>query len=130
LGAQGSVGAARARRPGGRSRFDCAFGEKLRRTAGVAVVEASDLGEFHDASELWWLDRPGLGRVLLQGEVGARMVVVPEVAIQAPAEMVLAQDHDVVEQLTANRADHPFGVGVGASCQLRRMGADQRDVFG
>ena len=48
-------------------------------------------------------------RVLVEGGVRARGVVGAEVAEQTPAEVSLVQDDHVVEELTADRADHAFG---------------------
>ena len=58
-----------------------------------------------------------LGRILLEGEVSARPVVVPEVAAQTTSKMCLVQDDDVVEKLAAEGTNHAFGEGV---CQGER----------
>ena len=71
-------------------------------------MEATDLGEGNHVADRGRLDRPLVGCVLPQGQVGTRAMIVPEVRAQAPAEMALAKDDDVVEELSPNGADHPL----------------------
>jgi hypothetical protein len=51
-------------------------------------------------------------RILGQSEMRSHMVVVGSIGLEDPAQMVLAQDHDVIQALPANRADQPFGMTV------------------
>jgi len=48
----------------------------LRGLAEVAVVQAADFGNLHDLPGHGELNRPGVGCVLVQREVGTRLVVV------------------------------------------------------
>src|SRR5262249_22805243 len=50
-------------------------------------------------------DRPRVGRVLVEGEVGPHLMVVGEVADQDTAEVSLAEDEHVIQALPPDRAD-------------------------
>src|SRR5229473_5085258 len=76
------------------------------------MMESADLGKGDDAAVRRWLDRARLGRILLEGEVSARPVVVPEVGSETTSKVCLVQDDDVVEKLAAEGADDAFGEGV------------------
>jgi hypothetical protein len=67
--------------------------------ADVAVVQAADFGKLHDLPCHRELDRPEVGRVLVQREVGPRLIVVAEVSGQDAAEVSLAEDEHVVQTL-------------------------------
>src|SRR5262245_56218038 len=56
---------------------------RLRRATDVAMMESADLEERNDAALLRSLNGARLGRILLESEVGARLVVVAEIAAQA-----------------------------------------------
>jgi len=64
----------------------CRLGTRPRRKAGlrglaeVAVVQAADFGNLHDLPGHGELNRPGVGCVLVQREVGTRLVVVGKVS--------------------------------------------------
>jgi hypothetical protein len=73
------------------------------------VVEAADLRKSDDTSAVEWLDGARFGCVLVESEVCARGVVVAEVTAQATTKVLLVEDDEVVEKLTADGADHPFG---------------------
>jgi transcriptional regulator with PAS, ATPase and Fis domain len=84
------------------------------------VVKSADLGQRGDAALVGQLDRARLGRILVEREVGARAVVVAEVAVQTTTKMSLVQDDHVVEKLAADGADQSLGEGVllrGAWCR-------------
>jgi hypothetical protein len=68
--------------PFGRSGAQTTGKTGLRRLANVARVQAADFGELHDPACLEDLDRPEIGRVLVQREVGTRLIVVGGVAGQ------------------------------------------------
>jgi hypothetical protein len=80
----------------------------LRGLADVAMVQATDFGKLHDLPRGWKLDRPEVRRVLVEGEVGARLMVIGEVAGQDAAEVALAEDEHVIQALTPDRADESF----------------------
>jgi len=47
-------------------------------------------------------------RVLIQGQVRPRFIIVASVRFQNPAQMCFAQDNDVVHTFTSDRSDQPF----------------------
>ena len=55
---------------------------ELRRLAKVAVMQAADFGNLHDLPRRGELDRPEVGCVLVEREVGTRLMVVGEVCVQ------------------------------------------------
>ena len=73
------------------------------------MVQAADFGRLHDLSCRGEVDRPQVGRVLVEGEVGSHLVVVGEIAGQDAAEVSLTEDEHVIQALAPNRADEPFG---------------------
>jgi len=55
------------------------------------MVKTADFGYRDHASQLWWLDRAGIRRILLQCQMGpGSMIVVQEVADNA-SEMTFAE---------------------------------------
>ena len=85
---------------------------RLRRVSDVAVVETTDEGQGDDAAVHRRLDRARLGRILLEGEMSARAVVVAEVGSETTTKVSLVEDNHVVEKLTADGANHALGEGV------------------
>jgi hypothetical protein len=75
----------------------------------VAVVQAAYLRERNDLACAGWLDRSRVRRVLAEGEVRARAVVVREVRPEDSAEVGFAKDDDVVEAVAANGAHEALG---------------------
>jgi GH25 family lysozyme M1 (1,4-beta-N-acetylmuramidase) len=67
---------------------------------------------------LRWLDRAWLWRILLEGQVGSRPVVVAEVAAQTTTEVSLVEDNHVVEQFTSDGADHALDKRVSARASV------------
>jgi len=76
------------------------------------VVETTDEGQGDDAAVHRRLDRARLGRILLEGEMSARAVVVAEVGSETTTKVSLVEDNHVVEKLTADGANHALGEGV------------------
>jgi hypothetical protein len=72
----------------------------LRGPAEVAVVQAADFWNLHDLARRGELDRPGVGCVLVEREMGARLMVIGEVAGKDSTQVSFAEDKDVVETLT------------------------------
>ena len=72
------------------------------------MVQAADFGELHDFACREDLDRPEIGRVLVQREVGPRLMVIDEIAGQDAAEVSLAEDEHMIQALTPDRADEAF----------------------
>ena len=58
------------------------------------------------------LDRSISRRVLAQGQVRSEPVVVGSVGFEDPAQMVFAQDHDVIQALPTDRTDQPFRMSI------------------
>jgi hypothetical protein len=76
------------------------------------VVQTSDPGEGDDTTCFTWLDRPRLRAVFPETQVSPRIRVVAEVLAEHAPEVLLVQDHDVVEALAPYRADQPFDIGI------------------
>ena len=51
-------------------------------------------------------------RIFVQGQVRSEFVVVGGIGVEDPAQMVLAQDHDVIQALPTDRADQPLRMSV------------------
>ena len=58
------------------------------------------------------LDRPMAQRILVQGQVRSQFVVIAGVGRKDPAQMGLAEDHDVVEAFPADRTDQSLRMPV------------------
>ena len=85
----------------------------------VSVVEATDLGHGDDITAIWPRHWAGLRRVLVEGKMGPRAMVVGEVRRKNPTEVALAKNDDVVETIAADRADQTFDEGIlpgGSGC--------------
>jgi len=76
------------------------------------MVEATDFANRDDPAEFRPLNWPAVGRILGEREVSARPVVVREVVGQGAAQVPFAEDEDVIQTLTPNRADEAFREGV------------------
>jgi hypothetical protein len=64
----------------------------------------------HDRSSR--LDRAAQRGVLRESEMGAGAIVVVGVGAEDPAQVRVAQDHDMVQALSPERADQPFDVPI------------------
>jgi hypothetical protein len=71
-------------------------GAGLRRLADVAVMQATDFGNFHDPARLGKLDGPDVRRILVEREMRASLVIVGEVAGQDPAQVAFAENQNVI----------------------------------
>jgi hypothetical protein len=74
------------------------------RSLTVAMVQAADFAELHDVPPRWQLDRPGIGRVLVEREVGARLMAGAEVTV----EVSLDEHEHVIEALAPDRSGEPL----------------------
>ena len=80
-------------------------------------------------------DPPGFGHLprnwalLVQPQVGPGSVVVAEIRSQGSLQMPRVQDDEMVEAISADRADEPFGIRICPCRQLHRLGRFRRDVF-
>ena len=75
------------------------------------MVEAADFGNRDDPAEFRPLDWPAVGRVLVERQVRARPVVVREVASQGAAQVLFAEDDDVIQALAPDGADEALREG-------------------
>ena len=73
----------------------------------VAMVEATDFGNRDDPAEFRRLDWSSVGRILGEGKVRARPVIVREIAGQGAAQVPFAQDEDMIQTLAPDRAAEP-----------------------
>jgi hypothetical protein len=72
------------------------------------MVQAADFGKLNDLACHGELDRPDVGGVLVEREVGPRLVIVAEVAGQDATEVSVAEDEHVIQALAPDRADEPL----------------------
>ena len=57
------------------------------RATGVTVMEPTDLWELNDVAHPWWFDCSRHGTILVEREVGPRLVVIGEVASQNASQV-------------------------------------------
>ena len=79
-------------------------GAGLRRVADVAVMQATDFGNFHDPARLGKLDGPAVRRILVEREMRASPVIVGEVAGQNAAQVAVAENQNVIQTLAPDRS--------------------------
>jgi hypothetical protein len=97
------------------------------------MVEATDLRELDDLPVHRRLDRSGIWRVLVERQVGARAMVVANVSLQDPSQMILVENDHVVETFSPSGADDPFDVRVlpwRARCCPYLLDAKSTDASG
>jgi hypothetical protein len=58
------------------------------------------------------LDDPRRWRVAIEGQVGARLVVIGRVSTQHPGKVAFTERDDVVGAVASDRSDHALGEGV------------------
>jgi hypothetical protein len=75
-------------------------------------MQTADLGYRNDGPERRRLNVPRHRCIPLQGERRPGLVVIADIFVEDPSEMVLAEDDQVVQTLSAYRPDDPLGVGV------------------
>ena len=71
-------------------------------------MEPADLRERNDVAHSGRLNCARHGTVLIEGEMGPRLVVVGEVALQDTSQVLLVEDDDVIEALAPDASDHSF----------------------
>jgi hypothetical protein len=72
------------------------------------MVQAADFGKLHDLPRGGDRDRPDVGGVLVEREMGARLMIVDEVTGQDAVEVSLVEDEHVIQALTPDRAEEPL----------------------
>ena len=75
------------------------------------MVEATDFANRDDPADFRLLNWPAVGRILVERQVRARLVVVREVASQGAAQVLFSEDDNVIQTLAPNRADEALGEG-------------------
>ena len=80
--------------------------------ADLATVQATDFANREDPTECGPLNWPAVWCILVEREVSARPVIVREVAGQGAAQVLFAQDDDMIETLAPDRADEPLREGI------------------
>ena len=75
--------------------------------SGVLVMQSADERIRHDAPDR--LNGTRHPRVLVQGTMCSRFIVVAGIRAQDPAQVLLAEDHEMVDALAADWANQPFG---------------------
>ena len=76
------------------------------------MMEASDLWERDDLTGLGWVYRAALRTILVEREMRSRRVVIVKVRRQHASQVTLVEDDDVIETLSANRANYALDVSV------------------
>src|SRR5438046_2858079 len=84
-------------------------------------MQATDFGNLHDPAHLGELDGPDVRRILVEREMRASAVIVGEVAGQDAAQVTFAENQNVIQTLTPDRANEPLGERIlpGAKGPLR-----------
>src|SRR5439155_9486033 len=95
-------------------------GAGLRRLADVAVMKATDFGNFHDPARLGKLDGPDVRRILVERQMRASRGIVGEVAGQDAAQVAFAENQNVIQTLAPDRADEPLREGILPRAVRRR----------
>jgi hypothetical protein len=78
----------------------------------VPVMETADLGQFHDRAHARRLDWPRRRRVLPQRQVRPRPVIVGEVGLQDPIEVMLTKNNDAIEAFSTYRTHKAFSIWI------------------
>jgi len=65
-------------------------------------METADLRQRYDLAHGGRLDGARLRRVLAQGQVRSRPVIVGEVGLQNPVQVLLAEDNDVIKTFSTD----------------------------
>ena len=74
------------------------------------MMKAANFGKCNNLSHLCRLDRPAIWRILPKRKMATASMIIVEVRNHVAPERGLIQDYEVIETLSANRADQPFNV--------------------
>src|SRR5262249_43092277 len=80
--------------------------------SSVTMMQPADLWDCDDLALRWRFDLSWKWRVPLQGPMRARIVIIVQVFPQDSAQLVFTDDDQMIETLSANRADDAFGVWI------------------
>ena len=78
----------------------------------VVVMQTADVWNGGDRAAGWRLDNTRHGRILVQREMSAPMVVIVDIALQVALQRALVQHGDVIEALASKGADHALNVRI------------------
>jgi hypothetical protein len=92
------------------------------------MVQAADFGKPYDLPRRRELDRPEVRRVLVEREVGARLMVIGEVAGQDAAEVALAENKHVIQALAPDRSDESLRERVLPRAVLKYEGGSRAAI--
>ena len=76
------------------------------------MVKSTDFRERHHAPFRRRVDASWRGRVLLEGQMGSRPVIIGDIARKQAAQMSLAQNDDVIQTLAAEGSDQSLRVRI------------------
>jgi hypothetical protein len=76
------------------------------------VVQTADFWNLHDPAHLGARDRPKVGCVLVEREVGARLMVIGDVLGQDAVQVSFVQNENMVETLAPDGTDQALGEGI------------------
>ena len=80
------------------------------RSPRVTMVQTTDLEERNDPAASGRFNGPGIRRVLAESKVRPGNVVVAEIAFQDSSQMVLVEEHHMVQAFTPNGPDDAFDI--------------------
>src|SRR6266404_3275706 len=83
----------------------------LRSAPLVAMVQTANLRNGDDPPSFRQLDRPRLGRVLLQSEVRAASMIIGDEAVKMAPEAGFVEHDHMVQAFATKSANHTFNVG-------------------
>ena len=72
------------------------------------MVQATDFANREDPATFGRLKWPAVRCILAERKVGARLVIVREVAGEGAAQMPFAKDENMIQALARETADEPF----------------------
>ena len=73
------------------------------------MMQATQVGNLHNPARRGELDGPDVRRVLVEREMSASLVIVPEVVGQDAARVPFAEDENVVQTFAPDRTDQALG---------------------
>jgi hypothetical protein len=89
------------------------------------MVQTTDLGAFHDVAATGRFHGPGIRRVLPESKVRPGSVVVADIASEDPSQMVLVEDHHVVQAFPPDGTNDAFDIRIlprGTWCNENGLG--------
>ncbi len=75
-------------------------------------MEPTDFRELHDGALVGRLHGSRLRRILLQGQMGSRIMVVAQIPSENGSQVALAENNDVVKALAPDGADDPLDIRI------------------